>query len=141
MSWTFTIEFILPPRGAADWSQDIVGTWRVGTPVAVYPFRGIPDVVTMPRTGLVHVYDVPDHITLEKVRSHLTAPWESDQPDEDGRPSRIERRIWKARHDLMSGPGKAKLLADRQVSTNWTRLKQISHHLKENRTALDADFS
>jgi hypothetical protein len=128
MAYTATVEIMLPPRGG-DWTPEMVGTWRVGTVVAVYVPVKQPSTIAMPRTGYVHVTGIPDAISPQRLAKILTEPWAGQ-----------ERRIWRVNVAAMTEPGKTALLVDRQIETTWARLKQLSHHMVEDRQATDTDF-
>lgn len=135
MPWDATVEVMLPPRGAGDWQQEFVGSWRVGTVVAVYVPPKRPETIAMPRTGYVQVTGIPDRIAPERLRAVICEPWLNP----DG--TKKERRVWRAQVAAMLDPGKTVLLRDRQVEITWDRLKQLSQHMEELRPATDDDFS
>lgn len=71
-----TIEVMLPPRGANDYTQSANERYRVLAPIAVYPLKTVA-TVGMPRTGYVHVTGIPDrpawaNLTQERIIARIS---------------------------------------------------------------------
>jgi hypothetical protein len=117
-----TIEVMLPPRGAVDFSASANPKYRVLSPVAVYERKTV-DEVTMPCTGYIHVNGVPGDYSLVELNAKLCAPYA------DGN----ERRIWALDSTIIPGVIRANLLQDRQVTMTWAQFRVFMQNRRENR--------
>lgn len=134
MPWSATIEVMLPPRGAGDWSQAKIGSWRVGTVVAAYAHKGSLPAVGMPRTGYVHVTGIPDTIRPVRAREVLTRLWT------DAGGNQVERRVWRVDPSAVPAAARDTLRINRQITVTWTQFKAAVTHLVELRPVADSDF-
>lgn len=137
-----TVEVMLPPRGASDYSTSANPKWRVLAPVAVYPLKTV-DVVGMPNTGYVHVTGVPErpaweNLTtdelMQRLSSKLCDVWEGAAGE------MVERRKWAGLASAVPASARNRLLQDRQITVTWTQFKNVMRHLIELRALADADF-
>jgi hypothetical protein len=133
-----TIEVMLPPRGATDYSQEFHGSYRVLTIVAVYPMKDVP-VVGMPRTGYVHVTGVPtpagwSALTNEEIQRRLNSRLCRGRLNG-------ERRCWGGIAAAIPAGARNALRIDRQVTVTWTQFKNFLQQLDEARALTDDDLS
>jgi hypothetical protein len=124
-----TIEVMLPPRGATDFSASANPKYRVLSPVAVYARKTL-DTVTMPCTGYVHVTAVPGDYSLVDLSAKLCAPHQEAQ----------ERRVWALDAAIIPGVIKASLLQNRQVTITWAQFKVFMQNRRENRGLEQGDL-
>lgn len=141
-----TIEVMLPPRGATDFSQSAHPKWRVLSIVAVYPRKQV-DVVGMPRTGYVHVTDIPERagwaaITTDelmtRINRRLCAMWEDGATDRA--PTVVEKRLWVGLGSLVPVNARNRLLTDRQITVTWTQFKNFIQNVRDQRALADSDL-
>lgn len=121
---------MLPPRGAADYSESAHPKWRVLAPVAVYTLRQ-PAVIGMPRTGYIHVTGVPippawSGLTEEEIVAKLNAKLCAVY--DDGARNVIEKRIWCGDHLLIPLVARNALRVNRQITVTWTQFKAALKH-------------
>jgi hypothetical protein len=137
-----TIEVMLPPRGATDYTQSANERYRVLAPVAVYPLKTVA-TVGMQRTGYVHVTGVPErpawaNLTTEqlmaKLNGKLCAFWE------DAQGNLVERRKWAGLASAIPANARNRLLNERQITVTWTAFKNVLQNLIEQRQLADGDL-
>jgi len=138
--------------------------WRPGHGVAIYPAARIADRVgqnyrarggvTMPRTGYIHVLNVPGNIGWRKFRRALTNSYRVDDPivQIDGKKQVKKRlRLFRLRPSLVPAAARSQLLADREITVTFTQLKNYVRKLTvpnvsdpsldtETIALIDADF-
>jgi hypothetical protein len=137
-----TVEVMLPPRGASDYTVSANPKWLVLAPVAVYPLKTV-DVVGMPNTGYIHVTGIPEpdtwaSLTTEQLMIKLNNVL--CQLLEDAQGEIVQRRQWQGLSSSMSPPVRNKLLSDRQVTMSWNQFKSLMRHLVDVRNLTEADF-
>lgn len=132
-----TIEFMLVPRGAADWSQSFHGSYRVLTIVAVYWPKSVTEV-GMPRTGYIHVTDVPtpqgwaafsDEEKLRRFNRRFCSARGNG-----------ERRVWGVQASSLPAAARNALRLNRQITVTWTQFKNVMQHLDDQRALTDDDL-
>lgn len=116
-----TIEVMLPPRGAADFTLSANPKWRVLSIVAVYPRKKV-DVVAMPNTGYIHVADVPTPrgwgvLATDELMRRLNAALADAAEDQEQR--LVAKRRWAGEASLLPLEAREKLRSDRQVTISW----------------------
>jgi hypothetical protein len=135
----FSVEVMLPPRGAADFSESANIRYRVLAPVAVYVPRKVTAVVAMPRTGYLHVAGFPDnHNSFRQVNRErrqrrlnevLCEFWEEPSLIEiEERFRLVERRTWRADPALLPPLIRNALLIARQAEITWSQCKALYQH-------------
>jgi hypothetical protein len=137
-----TVEVMLPPRGATDFTQSANERYRVLAPVAVYPLK-TPASVGLQRTGFVHVTGVPVRASwanltteqiMQRVNARLCEVWENA----DG--TFRERRKWAGIAATIPQGTRNRLLSERQITVTWTQFKNFLQNLIEQRALADGDF-
>ena len=134
-----TVEVMLPSRGAADFSTSANPKYRVLAPVAVYWRKDAP-VVGMPRTGYIHVNDVPmpqawADLTADEVMARINARLCAFWSEELG-----ERRLWCGDASLIGAAARNNLRTERQITVGWTAFKNVLRNLVELRALNDQDI-
>jgi hypothetical protein len=135
-----TIEVMLPPRGAGDYSESAHPKWRVLSVVDVhYPMR-VTDVIGMPRTGYVHVTGVPFMVTWatktedqlrQKLSEVFTREWEG-----------VEKREWAIAAPASIPIGARNTLrTQRQITVTWTQLRAYLRNLRRDAPLDDLDLN
>lgn len=137
-----TIEVMLPPRGAGDYSTSANTKWRVLAPVAVYPLKTVA-TVGMQNTGYVHVTGVPtpqawaewsEERILQRINAILCEAWE------DVDRTSLERRIWAGDPANIPAGARNNLRTNRQITVTWTQFKPVFRHLVRDAVLSDADL-
>jgi hypothetical protein len=125
----FSIEVMLPERGAPDFT----GTGNNGYPmlsvVAVYDHRKNPSAVGMQRTGYIHVTNAPDG-KFDKIKNQLETIWVGSA-----------KRAWSCVSSRLSAFDASALLASRQTEMPWGQFQALIRNNQENRDADAADFN
>jgi hypothetical protein len=137
-----TVEVMLPPRGASDYTQSANPRYRVLAPVAVYPLKTVA-TVGMQRTGYVHVTGVPErpawaNLTQEQLMAKLNGKLCQVWENVDG--TLRERRIWAGIASQIPANARNRLLNDRQITVTWTAFKNVLQNLIELRQLADGDL-
>jgi hypothetical protein len=137
-----TVEVMLPPRGANDYTQSANERYRVLAPVAVYPLKTVA-TVGMQRTGYVHVTGVPErpswaNLTTEQLMKKLNARLCDIWTNADG--TMKERRMWAGIASAIPANARNRLLTDRQITVTWTAFKNVLQNLIEQRQLADGDL-
>ena len=138
-----TVEVMLPPRGAGNYSTSANPRYRVLMPVHVYvPMKEI-DTVAMPRTGYVHVTGVPTRpgwgaLTNEEVERRINQRLCDRLLDQDG--NELERSKWAGVAASIPANARNRLLNDRQITVTWTAFKNVMQNFIEARQLGDEDF-
>lgn len=137
-----TVEVMLPPRGATDFSESANPTYRVLAPVAVYVPRRDIRAVHQNATGYLHVTDVPqiipDEVTTrihfesenEKITAQLNArlcdTWtEISAVHMERTEVTIEKRRWCGDPSGLTIREANTLLAERQITITWDHFCEI----------------
>lgn len=140
-----TVEVMLPPRGAADYSQSAHSKWRVLAPVAVYYPRKVIAEIGMPRTGYVHVTDIPMPqgwalLTADEIQARLSNRLCAVWYQADGLSSR-EKRIWCGDSAQIALAARNALRTNRQLTVTWTQFKQAIRNRVDDRALIDSDLN
>ena len=120
--------------------------YRPGHFVAVYPATRVADKVGqnylakggvgMPRTGYIHVIDVPDTISFKRVRRVVTNAYRVwALPEVNPRRIKKRRRLFRLRPSLVPAAARNRLLADREITVTFTQFKNFVRKL----TVVDVD--
>jgi hypothetical protein len=136
-----TIEVMLPPRGAADYSESAHPKWRVLAVVDVHwPMRET-DVIGMPRTGYVHVTGMPFPVTWatktdDQIRKKLSEVFTREWT-EGG-----EKREWAiAASASIPAAARNALRTQRQITVTWTQLRAFLRNLRRDAPLDDLDLN
>jgi hypothetical protein len=138
-----TVEVMLPPRGAPDFSTSANSKYRVLTPVAVYWLKTV-DTIGMPNTGYIHVTGVPrpqawsewsDEQVIARCNTILCRVWENAEGQV------IERRIWAGDASVLSAGVRNTLRNNRQITVTWTQFKNVLKNLVTAANLADADIN
>lgn len=103
---------------------DSPGRWRRGEIVDVFTLEQCPGPAGHPRHLHIHVTGIP--YPFERIKKRLT------QAHEDGE-TRVARRMFVGRGDLMPASARQKLNEDREITVTWEQAKQFA---KKRRTAV-----
>lgn len=138
-----TVEVMLPPRGAADYSQSAHPKWRVLSLVAVYPLRTV-EVVGMPRTGYIHVTGIPTPpgwaaLSMAEILQRINRILATAVENELG--EAVEKRRWAGVASAMPAVIARKLLEDRQVTVTWSQFKGAVRNVLTAQNLSEADFA
>jgi hypothetical protein len=115
-----TVCVMLPERGATDYSTSAHPKWRVLEPVAVTIAGDTSQPITAPRTGYIHVTNIPskpewmglpNEEVLRFVASSICAP------------GLAHRKAWKGDETSLPLPMRQALLTDRQITITWGQFK------------------
>ena len=92
-------------------------------------------VISSPRTGFVHITGVPAAVAL-KAREVL-----NHTPHNTTTKESIRRRTWRVDPSLIPAGVRNKLLADKEITFTWTKVKPyIRNMIDNNRQLEDTDF-
>jgi hypothetical protein len=138
-----TVEVMLPPRGAADYSASGNVTWPLLGIVAVYPRKTVA-VVNLPVTGYLHVSGVPEHaswtgLTQEQLFQGLNAVLTDSILDAEG--NLVTRRNWTGQPTGIPNNLRDDLLEDRQVNLTWNQFRNLMRNFGEARSLTAEDFN
>jgi hypothetical protein len=139
-----TVEVMLPPRGATDYAESANPRYRALMPVHVYVPMKVVDTVGMPRTGYVHVTDVPLRpawaaFTSEEIERRINQRLCRNVLDQDG--NVIERSEWAGDVTVIPSQARNRLRTERQITVTWTAFKNVMRNFIESgRQLSDEDF-
>lgn len=111
---------MLPPRGINDLSGVQLAGYRYLCIIALRPYEPT-DVVYSQRTGLIHVTDVPDTVSFDKMQEELQKPWADIVA---GLPVQTEKRAWRIDSAQLSAANLTTLLTTRQLTITAVKLGQ-----------------
>ena len=125
-----TVEVMLPPRGATDYTTSGNANWPLLAIIAVYPLKTIP-VVGMPVTGYMHVTGVPEHpswtamgLTQEQVFKGINQTL-SDALTDPETGAFLSRRNWTGTPTGIPANLRSRFLTDRQITLTWTQFRNF----------------
>jgi hypothetical protein len=142
-----TLEVMLPPRGALDYSASAHPKWLVLAIVAAYYPAKVLSEITMERTGYIQVTGIPElpgaaGLSAEEIQRRVchrvTVPWY----EADGKTVR-EKRIWcgDAVIGAIAFPAAFNALrTDRQLTITWAQLKAFLRNRSTGLLMVDADL-
>ena len=138
-----TVEVMLPPRGAANYSTSANPRFRVLMPVHVYVPMKVVSEIGMPRTGYVHVTGVPERpawaaLTSEQIEQRINQ--RLCRLIEDASGNVVERSAWAGVSASIQANARNRLLADRQITVTWTAFKNVLQNFIESRQLADEDL-
>lgn len=110
-----TIQTMIPPRGAIDYSAEKVGKLRYLCVGAIYPEQVI-DVVHSQRTGFVHVTGLDRDLDIQALKEKLETRWEDTETKE-----MVEKREWTMDQSVFTSKELDTLITDRQITIDATR--------------------
>ena len=139
-----TVEVMLPPRGAPDYSTSAHSKWRVLSLVGVHIPRLNPPSVNLPNTGYVHVTDVPTRpgwaaLTNEEIERRINARlcrMELLGPLHQI----VERRRFAGIASLIPAGAANNLRTNRQITVTWTQFKAVIQDIIDARQLADDDL-
>jgi hypothetical protein len=123
-----SIEIMLPTRGSGDFSEAGNARYPMLGIVAVYDHLKATDAVGMPRTGYVHVTDVPDERFARIKRVLETAGTNGS------------KRAWAGVASRIPLNARNRIVADRQITVGWTAFRNFLRNLAEDRDFTDTDM-
>jgi hypothetical protein len=124
-----TVEVMLPVRGATDFTGKGNNYYPMLGVVEIYNHMKVTDVVGMPRTGYIHVLNVPElrFPLLKRVlrRKGLNG----------------KKRSWAGLDSRLTALQKNRLLTNRQITMGWLAFRSLLRNLDEDRDLVEADVS